>query len=37
MTAQKLLNDLFNSALVMGLGTGFAVAQILAPIRRATP
>jgi hypothetical protein len=44
MTAQQLLNDLGNDALVSvimtlvtGLGTGFTVAQVLAPMRRATP
>jgi BASS family bile acid:Na+ symporter len=41
MTAQKLFNDLFNAgiavmivALVLSLGMGFTVAQIVAPLRR---
>jgi ribose 5-phosphate isomerase len=44
MTAQQLRNDLGNDALVSmimtlvtGLGTGVTVAQVLAPMRRATP
>jgi hypothetical protein len=42
MTAQRLLNDLGNDApvimtLVTGLGAGVTVAQVLAPMRRATP
>ena len=41
LTAEKLVNDLFNAGLfimiarlVMSLGMGFTVAQVLAPLRR---
>jgi hypothetical protein len=42
MPAQQLLNDLGNHALmimtlVTGLGAGVTAAQVLAPMRRATP